>query len=246
MPFDPTSLTATPAGAPLVPTLPIRMRRTEVLSIVYRTRPDAAAALVPEPLELQSDLCVLHVYAMHDADWFGVYGESALHIPVRLPGGRPAAYSPFLVLASDGAVATGRELYGQPKKSGSVSLGPVGDLLVGRVARNGIDVATATLCWKQEPAGADSLAAWVDGASDNVNLRVQHVDGERFRHELLLRSFTEVHEHEAWTGPSSLELRPNAQVPLHSLPVLEVVHGLHRVMDFTLPPAQVVHRYDGD
>src|SRR3954470_16114633 len=119
-PFDPRDICGTPHGAPLVPPLPIRLRKTEILTVVYRTRRDAADALIPDPLVLASDLCVLNVYWMHDADWFGVYGESAFQLPVTLPDGSPAVYSPFLVLGSDGAVAAGRELYGQPKKAGIV------------------------------------------------------------------------------------------------------------------------------
>ena len=129
--FDPLDLSSTPAGAPLVPLLPIRMRRTEILTVVYRTGRDAAEALVPRPLELASDLCVLHVYHMHDAEWFGDYCESAWQLPVTLPDGTPAVYSPFLVLESDAAVAAGREAYGQPKKAGQVCLEGRGDLLVG-------------------------------------------------------------------------------------------------------------------
>src|SRR5438094_223741 len=90
---------------PLVPLLPIRMRRTEILTVVYRTGRDAAEALVPRPLQLASDLCVLHVYHMHDAEWFGNYRESAWQLPVLLPDGTPAVYSPFLVLESAAPVA---------------------------------------------------------------------------------------------------------------------------------------------
>ena len=50
-------------------------------------------------------------------------------------------------------------------------------------------------------------------------------------------------EHEAWTGPGTLELRANAQAPVHLLPVREVVLALHRVVDLTLAPGRVVHRY---
>src|SRR5262249_19052115 len=155
--------------APLVPVLPIRLRRTEILTVVYRTDRASADALIPAPLELASDLCVLHVYRMHDAEWFGVYCESAFQLPVLLPGGEPAVYSPSLALESDGAVAAGRELYGQPKKQGQVSLAPDGDLLVGRVARNGIELATATMCWKQRRAEPGALAALAPGGDTNVN-----------------------------------------------------------------------------
>src|SRR5215471_5289286 len=176
-PYDPTEISSTPYLAPLVPVLPIRLRETEILTIVYRTDQEAADMMIPSPLHLASDLAIVHVYKMHDAEWFGVYCESAFQLPVTLPDESPAVYSPFLVLESDGAVAAGRETYGQPKKLGQVSLGPDGDLLVGRVARNGIDVATATMAWKQRPAPDEPLEGLVAGAGTNVNLRVLPEDG---------------------------------------------------------------------
>jgi acetoacetate decarboxylase len=180
---------------------------------------------------------------MHDAEWFGVYGESAFQLPVELPDGTPGVYSPFLVLGSDAAVAAGRELYGQAKKAGNVSLDARSDLLVGRVERNGIDIATATMTYKQEPAAPDLLGSHVPGAGLNVNLRILP-DGERdFRRELLGREFEDVVVHEAWTGPATLELRANAQAPVYQLPVHEVVLGLHRLLDLTLPPGRLLHRY---
>ncbi|MFI5049757.1 MAG: acetoacetate decarboxylase [Gaiellales bacterium] len=242
-PFDPTAVTGTPFGAPLVPPLPIRLRRTEILTIVHRTDPEAADRLIPAPLELAGDLCVVHVYRMHDAEWFGVYCESAWQLPARMPDGTTAVYSPFLVLESDGAVAAGREAYGQPKKAGQVSLEPNGDLLVGRVARNGIEIATATMCWKQTPSSGGELERLVAGSGVNVNLRLRQEEGDTFSRELVARDFADVVEHEAWTGPGTLELRANAQAPVHLLPVREVVLSLHRVVDLTLAPGRVVHRY---
>jgi acetoacetate decarboxylase len=210
---------------------------------VYRTDRDVADALIPAPLALQSDLAVVHVYRMHDAEWFGAYCESAFQLPVTTPDGRPAVYSPFLVLESDGAVATGRETYGQPKKLGAVSLAPDGDLLVGRVARNGIEIATATMCWKQTACSSEELDRFVPGSGLNVNLRVRQDEGAMFTRELVARSFEDVVLHEAWTGPGTLELRPNAQVPVHILAVREVVLAVHRIMDITLAPGSVGHRY---
>jgi acetoacetate decarboxylase len=242
-PFDPRDLHSTPHLAPLVPVLPIRLRRTETLTIVYRTDRTAADALIPEPLELTGDLCMVHVYKMHDAEWFGVYCESAFQLPVRMPDGRPAVYSPFLVLESDGAVAAGREIYGQPKKAGQVSLDPNGDLLVGRIGRNGIEVATATMCWKQTPSSGGELERLVPGSGLNVNLRIRQEEGARTSRELVARAFADVVEHEAWTGPGTLELHANAQLPVHLLRVRKVELALHRVLDLTLAPGSVVHGY---
>lgn len=242
-PFDPADLASTPFGAPLVPRLPIRLRSTEILTVAYRTDAAAADALVPLPLRASGDLVLVHVYRMHDAEWFGVYCESAWQLPVVLPDGAPAVYSPFLVLESDAAVAAGREAYGQPKKAGRVSLAPDGDLLVGRVVRNGIDLATLTMCWKQARGSGALLEELAPGAGLNVNLRIVPDRGARHRRELIARRLGELVEHEAWTGPATIELRPSAQVPVYLLPVREVVLGLHRIVDLSLMPGEIVHDY---
>jgi acetoacetate decarboxylase len=242
-PFDVRAVSGTPYLAPLVPELPIRMRDTEMLTIVYRTDAAAPDRLVPEPLEVTSDLVVAHFYWMHDAEWFGVYGESAWQLPVQLPDGSRAVYSPFLILGSDGAVAAGRELYGQPKKAGEVKLESRGDLVVGVVARNGIDIATATIVYKQQRADPGAIEELVPGSATNVNLRVLPDDRGGLRRELVTREFADVVIKEEWTGPATLELRPNAQAPVYLLPVHEVVLGLHRKLDLTLAPGRVAHRY---
>src|SRR5215831_1200654 len=193
-PYDPTEISSTPYLAPLVPVLPIRLRETEILTIVYRTDQEAADRMIPSPLRLASDLAIVHIYKMHDAEWFGIYCESAFQLPVTLPDESPAVYSPFLVLESDGAVAAGRETYGQPKKAGQVCLEGRGDLLVGTVARNGIDVATATMCWKQNASSGTELDRLVPGAGLNVNLRVRQEEEGVISRELVTRRFTDVVE----------------------------------------------------
>jgi acetoacetate decarboxylase len=242
MTFDPRSISESPWGAPLVPRLPLRMRNTEILTVVYRTEPAAADRMVPAPLELLGDLMLVHLYRMHDADWFGRYGESAIQIPVRHPAsGTDGAYSPLLFVESDAAVAAGREIYGQPKKSGTIEILPDGDLLVGRLRRNGIDILTATTPYKQTPGTADDLERHA-AFRTNVNLKViPATDGSGAAvRELTARTLADVVVHEVWRGPGTLELRPNAQAPVHLLPVLEVVEAFHWVADFTLVYGEVL------
>lgn len=99
------------------------------------------------------------------------------------------------------------------------------------------------MCWKQRAATGSELISLVPGADLNVNLRVRQEEEGVVSRELVARRFADVVEHEAWTGPGTLELRPNAQLPVHLLAVQEVVLGLHRVVDLTLTPGRVIHRY---
>ena len=47
----------------------------------------------------------------------------------------------------------------------------------------------------------------------------------------------------AWEGPAALELMHHALAPLASLPVREVVSGVHILCDLTLELGTVVHNY---
>lgn len=235
---------STPSSAPLVPELPIRFRDTEIFTVAYRSEPSAIAALLPDPLEAVSDTVLLHLYAMHDPDRFGPHREFAVQLDARLPGSDArGAFSPLILLSTDGGLATGREIYGQPKKAGDPTLEARGDLLVGVAARNGIDVATLTMPYKPAPGDLSDLLAEVPFAT-NLNYKfVPHVTGEPAIRQLTARTLEDVVVHECYVGPATVELRPNAQFPLHRLPVLDVRRGYHWRADFTLPYGRVVHDY---
>ncbi len=234
----------TPFDSPLVPKFPIEMRDVEILTTFYRTDPAAVRALVPEPLEPVGDLAIIHIYRMNDTDWIGRYHESAVHLPVRHPAtGLVGAYSPYLFLDDDGAVAVGREVYGQPKKMGQPRLEVRGDLFVGTIARNGIEIITATMPYKRRRAEVGDLTALADFRT-NINLKVvPHVDGTIAVRQLTARKFGNVRVKECWRDEATLELRPNAQAPVYRLPVREVVAGFYWRVDFTLEFGRVLHDY---
>lgn len=243
--IEPEGVFSTPFDAPLVPTFPFTFRNVWILTAIYKTSLDAARRVVPQPLEVVDGLVAVHIYQMNDTDWFGAYNESAVQIKVRLPGegDRPAAYSPYLLLDHDGAVAAGREVYGQPKKHGEPSIEVRQDLVVGRVARNGIDVITLTTPYKTRSTSIDEVLGLFDFVT-NVNLKViPAADGSNGIRELTSRDLTDVQIHEVWGAPGTVELRPNAQIPVHLLEVEEVLGSFYWNCDFTLDHAKTIHVY---
>jgi len=241
---DANSIFETPCDNPLYPRFPMEMRDVEILTVFYRTDLDAARRLVPAPLELKSDIVIVHIYHMHDADMFGDYYESAVQLPVELTGaGVSGAYSPYLYLSSVGAVAVGREIYGQPKKGGEPCLEARGDLFVGTVSRNGIDVITATLPYKTRRAELSEMLEFGDFRT-NINLKIINgVDGKIAIRQLTARRFEDVRVRECWSGPATIELRPNAQAPVYKLPARETLAGFYWRADFVLPWGKVLHDY---
>lgn len=233
---------STPWDAPTIPRFPFRFRNAEIMTLYWRTDPEAMAFLLPPPLQAVGDVACVHIYRMNDTDWVGAYTEANVMFGASL-GERSGAYSPYLVLSSDGGVSQGREVHGQPKKYGHPAMEFRGDLMVGTVERNGIDVITGTLPYKQVPVDADALAPHFDFAT-NLNLKaIDHIDGRPAIRQLTSRKLTEVTVHEAWTGPCTVELRPNAQLPVFRLPVIEPLQGFYWRADFTLVPGEIIHDY---
>ena len=186
----------------------------------------------------------IYIYRMPDTDWLGPYGEANVSVGAELPSAKlKGSYSPYLILSSDVGVAHGREMHGQPKKLGEPRLEHRGDLVVGTVARNGIEVITGTMAFKQRRDSLESLTRHFDFA-ENINLKaVDHIDGTPAIRQLTARRLAEVVVHECWGGPCTVELRPNAQAPVYRLPVVDMLDGLHWRADFTLVAGRVVHDY---
>lgn len=226
----------------MVPSFPFEFRNAEIMTVYWRTDPTALAFLLPPPLQPRGDVVCVHIYRMNDTDWLGPYMEANVMFGAEL-GEHQGAYSPYLVLSSDVGVAHGREVHGQPKKLGNPQIEIRKDLIVGTVARNEIDVLTATMAYKQTPARPEELKPYFDFAT-NLNLKaIDHIDGTAAIRQITSRKLENVTIHEAWTGPASVELRSNAQLPVFRLPVLEPLQGFFWRADFTLVAGEVIYDY---
>ncbi len=237
---------STPMDAPLVPAFPVAYRDVTILSACYRTESAAISRLVPPPLRVHGDVVMIHCYDMPDVDHFGHVHECNIMVGVVLDDdsqGSTGGYTTRLLNDSDGAMAFGREVHGQPKKLGEVSVEVRGDLLVGTVRRNGIDIVTVTTPYKAERAGIEGLSAHFDFAR-NINLKIiPQIDGSPALAQLTERRLGGIRVHESWVAPCSLELRPNVQAPVWRLPVVEPLDAYFWRADFELRPGAVLHDY---
>ncbi len=234
---------STPWDAPFIPPFPFQFRNVEVLTTYWRTDPEAMKFLVPPPVEPIGDVVCVHIYRMNDTSWIGPYHEANVMFGAKLPDGRAGAYSPYLFLHSDGGVAHGREVHGQPKKFANPALEFRSDLMVGLVERNGIDIITTTTPYKQHRADPAEMRRHFDFAI-NLNLKaVNHIDGRPAIRQITSRSLTDLVVHECWRGPATVELRPNAQAPVFRLPVVEPLEAFYWRADFTLVAGEILHDY---
>jgi len=232
---------AMPLTQPAYPIGPYRFYDREFLIITYRTDPKKLRDIVPEPLEIYSDLVKFEFIRMPNSTGFGDYTEAGQVIPVRF-NGRKGNYTLNMFLNDHPPIAAGRELWGFPKKLAGPSLRVETDTLVGTLDYGPVRVATGTMGYKHRETDAEATLSEL--AAPNFLLKIiPHVDGTARICELVEYHLEEIQLKGVWSGPGALSLNAHALAPVAELAVLEIVSTVHLVADLTLGLGKVVHDY---
>jgi acetoacetate decarboxylase len=233
---------STPIGAPLVPRFPIAYRKVRILTTAYRSDSEAIRRALPQALNPVSDVVLIHQYRMPDVQAMGRVTETNVMIGATLADD-PSVIGGFtvaLLISSDVGLAQGREVHGQPKKLGTTRVRAEGDLLVGTSSRNGVRVIRVTTPYKERQAELPELLSHFDFRT-NLNLKViPNIDESPGMLQITSRTLRNVSVRELWRGRATVELRPNAQLPVHELPVVEPLEAFYWRADFELGPGTVV------
>ncbi len=232
---------AMPLTSPAFPPGPYRFVNREFLIISYRTDPDALAAVIPAPLEMTDPIVKFEFIRMPDSTGFGDYTEAGQVIPVRFRG-EAGGYVHAMFLDCEPPIAAGREIWGFPKKLASPELRVEKDILGGILRYGAVQVASATMGYKHRPLPHDRVLAALTAPNFLLKI-IPHVDSTPRICELVRYYCEEVTVKGAWEGPAALELFEHALAPVASLPVREVLSGMHILSDLTLGLGTVVHDY---
>ena len=232
---------AMPLTQPAYPPGPYRFYNREYLVITYRTDAERLRALIPEPLELVSDLVKFEFIRMPDSTGFGDYTEAGQVIPVEFEG-RSGNYTLNMFLNDHPPIAAGRELWGFPKKLAGPTLRAETDTLLGTLDYGPVRVATGTMGYKHRQGDADATLAELSAPNFLLKI-IPHVDGSPRICELVEYHLQDIELKGVWSGPGALSLSAHALAPVAELPVLEVVSTVHLVADLTLGLGKVVLDY---
>ena len=237
---------STPSSAPLYPPFPIEYKNVSIMSLVYRTNVSDIQADLPAGITALSDLVMIHCYDMPDVQGMGQVTEANVMVGVKTDFSQKAVtggFSTNLIISSDVGLAQGREVHGQPKKLGKISLAVRGDTLVAQVKRNGIRVLRATTPYKYQKSDISVLQDVFD-FKRNINHKViPNIDGSIAINQITSRVLADVEVLDFWTGPVTVELAPHIQVPLYRQPVVSPVFACYWKANFKLQPGEIVHDY---
>jgi acetoacetate decarboxylase len=232
---------AMPITSPAYPPGPYRFVNREFFIITYRTDPDRLKAMIPAPLEFTDPIVKYEFIRMPDSTGFGDYTESGQVIPVSFKDQR-GGYVHSMYLDCDPPIAGGRELWGFPKKLASPKLTVEKDTLFGVLRFGPVPVAVATMGYKHRALPPEKIKESLSGPNYLLKI-IPHVDGSPRICELVRYYLSDITVKGAWEGPAVLELFHHALAPVASLPVLEVLSGVHILTDVTLDLGTVVHDY---
>jgi acetoacetate decarboxylase len=232
---------AMPLTSPAFPPGPYRFVDREFFIVTYRTDPDALKAVIPAPLEMTEPIVKYEFIRMPNSTGFGDYTESGQVIPVSFRGER-GGYVHAMYLNDHAPIAGGREIWGFPKKLGYPELRVEKDTLGGVLRYGPVPVAVATMGYKHRALPHEPILASLSGPNFLLKI-IPDVDGGPRICELVRYFMEDITVKGAWDGPAALELFNHALAPVASLPVREVIGGVHIVSDMTLGLGKVVYDY---
>jgi acetoacetate decarboxylase len=230
-----------PAASPLYPPPPYEYRGNRIVTVSFRTDPQALATLVPEPLHLiPNEPIGLYVGVLTVvAPIHLTYSEVGITIPV-MRGETLGVYVPYMYLDSSPAIAAGREIWGFPKKEAEIGLSEEGGAISAIVRRNGslLMKAAVQVGPKVEPIPETPDVPWF-----NLKIIPSVKRGARPDVQQLTSTVMTSHTTELRQGPATLELASSELDPLGDIPVVEVVGGQWTVSDMILDCGDVAVDY---
>jgi len=230
-----------PLNSPAYPRGPYRFINREFLTITYETDLEKLKQVVPEPLEVTDPIVKFEFIRMPDSSGFGDYTESGQVIPVTFKG-KKGTYYHAMYLNDEAPIASGREIWGFPKKLANPSLQVMQETLVGQLHYENCQIALGTMGYKYNELDIQEI--YKSLLMPNYLLKIiPHVDGSPRICELVECNLENVTVKGAWNGPVALHLIPHAMAPVADLPIRRVISGTHIMTDLTLPYGKVVFDY---
>ena len=230
-----------PVTAPLYGRLPYLYRGCPQLLMPFRSTAQAVRRLVPEPLVPNPDALMFLMIGQMNSDEFGTNREAFIAVPSSF-GALEGNYAVALFLDNDAAIASGREVWGWPKKAAEFRIEENDDVVIATATRDGVEIIRARL-EITGPAGPDDLR--LDPTWFNLKLIPSIVPGAAPEvMQITSTTLENVRASDARSGPASLAFASTGSDPLADLiEVREVLGGVHFRLDCDLTLGEVIHDY---
>lgn len=198
---------ATPRTSPLYPPAPYLYTGLRMAVAMYQIDASAASQLLPPGVEFGGLGACVAVFAEYPESTVGTYNEVVFLVSADYRG-TPGFYCPFIYVTTDATLASGREIWGFPKKIADISVIKDGDMIEARLARAGaVAEMRATLVGDADPAMVSALTAL---PTFNEKF-IPSADGTGADVHVLTSTSLELSPTAARVGTGKITLTPGAQ-----------------------------------
>jgi len=225
----------------------------EMLAVVWETKPEIVARLLPPPLKPSSRPLALAFVANYPRTNFGVtYLEAALFLRAEL-NGEAGVYCLSMPVTNDMAMAGGREVYGYPKKIARIELNRNGQDVEGWAERHGVRFfeIRAKLTGKFNVEGAQNTFSEIlsgNGESVVVAYNFKHFpapEGGAFDyHPRLIREEVEFRPSSIEGGEAEIVMKPSDFDPWAEVEVVKLLGAIHTKGNNSMQKGKVVAEAD--
>jgi acetoacetate decarboxylase len=223
-----------PHVAPLYPPVPYHYQGVRKLSVFCRANPDAIREAVPYPLDPASDVIELYVQDAARADPLAGYAEGGVIIPAQFED-QLGGHFAYEFVSSDSSLAAGREIWGYPKKMGTIGFEEDGEHVHASVSRG-----NALIVLDFEPDEDVQFSPPTLRPRLLVKCFVRGDGTRRDLYHVIRVGSQDFTQNELRTGRGTVRLTGSGEDPLDRFMPLEVVGAQFGVYDFVLPYGDIL------
>ena len=230
-------------GAP-----PRTFHDSKLVSITFKTTPEALKKLVPKPMAPNPDNLVSVYFGFFNAPDYqsgeylfkgDSYHEVGFVAPVTLAK-QAGGYSLFLYLDKPGPMTSGREIWGFPKKDADIVMTDDNGTITLTMERLGAPLMKATF------RRAEKVAR-LPGRAPRIRYNLKYIPSARKNAPPDVMQITSYVQDntikELYKGVATLELAGPSVDPLGTIPILGIVKAEYMVIDGVVDYGDVVYDY---
>ncbi|MHA2069104.1 MAG: acetoacetate decarboxylase family protein, partial [Candidatus Thorarchaeota archaeon] len=229
---------STPLKSPLYPPPPYNYKNAKWFIALFNPTASSIEKILPEPLR-PSQLPLAAILTMlQPCVEAGTFTESALIVQCMFDNPETGedevgVYFAHGYVDTDVAVASGREIWGYPRKLADIQMNWKGDTLEATTVRNGNRLFYSKCTFDEE-------GDWID-SGPNLNVKmIPSVTGEGFDVSFLTAAYLTYDIRNGRSGEVEIEITSGPDDDLSILEIEAPMIGLYFDCDIIVPPGKVI------
>lgn len=233
-------ISSTPLLSPLYPKSPYHYIGSKLFLALFNPTDKSLQKLLPPELR-PSDLKLAGLmFAKQPCKESGTFMESSVLVQCVFDNPETkqeevGVYFPYAYADTDVALASGREMWGYPRKLAKISLNLRGDKLVATTVRGRNTLLKATCTLTDE-------GQWID-SGPNINIKmIPSVDGLGADVAAITTAYLTYDVKKGRSGSAEIEISSGPQDDLSTIEIENIMMGLYFDVDITVPQGKVVKK----